>query len=282
MNQFLKKTIIFIGVVVFPGFFVPANAYVLQGPHILRLMAQKLGNPKSLLVYQKLILRDNESQGNPVEFKETVRYIFSETFRSDISAEELERIHVISEGQALKVIDGKATSEAENGFDRYKDLLLYRHRKLLEEKLPGFGVDVTVSSFGRFQGNPVYVVGARYPDETIPQVWIDKDTFRPLRWIVTAEDKGKNRVSLEIRYLEWWKKGKTWYPRRIEFYQNEILMREIQVDNIIVDPYFSERLFDIGHLESIYLPESPVKDPQKSEGLSEVQDTIDEFKKKYE
>jgi len=282
MHQHLKKTIIFIGLVVFPGFFMPANAYVLQGPHILRLMARKLGKPKSLLVYQKLILRDNESQGNPVEFKETVRYIFSETFRSDISAEEVKRIHVISEGEVLKVIDGKATSKSENGFDRYKDLLLYRHRKLLEKKLPGFGVDVTVSSFGRFQGKPVYVVGARYPDETVPQVWIDKDTFRPLRWIVTAEDEEKDRVSLEIRYLEWWKKGKTWYPRRIEFYQNEILMREIQVDNIIVNPYFSQRLFDIGHLESIYLPESLATDPQKSEGLSEIQKTIDEFKKKYE
>ena len=282
MNQYLKKIIIFIGFVVFPGFFVSAHAYVLQGPHILRLMAQKLGKPKSLLVYQKLILRDNESQGNPVEFKETVRYLFSRTFRSDISSEEVEKIHVISEGKVLKVIDGKATSESENGFDRYKDLLLYRHRKLLEEKLPGFGVDVTVSSFGRFQGKPVYVVGARYPDETVPQVWVDKDTFRPLRWIVTAGDGENDSASLEIRYLEWWKKGKTWYPRRIEFYHDEILIREIQVDNIIVNPYFSEGLFDIGHLESIYRSKSPSTEQQKSEGITEVQKTIDEFKKKYE
>jgi hypothetical protein len=282
MHQHLKKTIIFIGFVVFPGFFMPAHAYVLQGPHILRLMAQKLGKPKSLLVYQKLILKDNDSPGDPVEFKETVRYLFSKTFRSDISSEELERIYVITEGEVLKVIDGKATSESENGFDRYKDLLLYRHRKLLEEKLPAFGVDVTVSSFGRFQGKPVYVVGARYPDKTVPQVWVDKDTFRPLRWIVTAGNSGNDKASLEIRYLEWWKKGKTWYPRRIEFYHNEILMREIQVDNIIVNPHFSERLFDIGHLESIYRPEPLVTDQQKPEDPSEVQKTIDEFKKKYE
>jgi hypothetical protein len=266
MNKFLKKTIVFIAIVIFPGFFVPANAYVLQGPHILRLMARKLGNPKSLLVYQKLILRDKEPQESPAEFKETVRYVFSETFRSDILTEEVERIHVFSGG----------------GIDHYKDLLLYRHRKLLEEKLPDFGVDVTISSFGRFQGKPVYVVGARYPDETVPQVWIDKDTFRPLRWIVTAKDKGKDSVYLEIRYLEWWKKGKTWYPRRIEFYQNEILVREILVDNIIVNPSFSEKLFDIGHLESIYLPESRVTDQQNPEDLSEVQKTIDEFKKKYD
>jgi len=284
MNQNLKKIALFLfGLVIFSFVCVQVNAYVLQGPHILELMTQKLGKSERLMISQKLIFYDDSQEKGAVELVETLRYVFPEAFRSDILSKNVERIQVLSKGAVLTVIDGKVASEPETRFDRYKDILLYRSRMLLEQRLSILGVDVKVSSLGRFEGKPAYVLGAQYPDETVPQIWFDKDSFRPFRWIIMSRTGESTDDSLEVRYLKWGKSGKTWYPMRIKFYKNDILVREINVQNIKVNPSFSKDLFDIEYIKSIYKPAAPaVPDQSESEELDEVQKTIEEFKKIYE
>lgn len=313
-----KSILIFLSFVAFTCFYSHSDAYVLQGPHLLELMTKKLGGAKRLLVLQKLILHDNSLQSGVVKLSETLRYAFPEKFRSDIQSENAQRIYVVSSGVTLTVIDGEVASSPpasperanermksgecglrwraglhalpeqerdkfERWFDRYKDILLYRCRILLQKRLLLLGVDISVSSLGRFQGKIAYVLGAQYPDESVPQVWIDKDTFLPFRWIIDGKAGESHKDFPEVRYLEWQRVGKTWYPMRIEFYQNNILMREINVDNIKVNPSFSENLFDIDHLKSIYPPAAPIlPDRHESDGLGEVRKTIEDFKKIYE
>jgi outer membrane lipoprotein-sorting protein len=243
-------------------------------------MTQSLGKGQRLLVTQKLVLLNDSQNKNSVEFSETLKYVFPHTFRSDISSENIQRIHVLSRGRALTVIDGKTSDESESRYDRYKDLLLFRSREMLQEKLSHLGVDPEVSSLGRFDGKPAYVLGAQYPDETVPQVWLDKKTFRPLRWIITSQTEQR----LEVRYLEWQNLEKTWYPMRIEFIADGNLVREIHVENIKVNPSFSKKLFDIEHLKSrhprVESTASPVQDTKES--TNEIQKTIEDFKKIYE
>jgi hypothetical protein len=279
----LKKIgLFFLSILIFIYVCPRADAYVLQGPHLLELMTQNLGKSKRLLVSQKLILYYNSLQDG-LEFDETLKYIFPETFRSDIISENVQRIHLLSKGEALTVIDGKAVAASETIYSRYKDIFLYNSRVLLEEKLFLHGVDVDVSSLGRFQGQPVYVVGAQYPDETVPQLWLTKDTFRPLRWIIIGKTAENSEDTLEVRYLDWLPLNKRWYPMRIEFYRDDILVREIKVQNIDTKPIFPEDLFDIDHLKSIYLPDASKRAEQGAEkDLNEVQRTIEEFKKIYE
>ncbi|MFC1515766.1 hypothetical protein ACFL7E_03305 [Thermodesulfobacteriota bacterium] len=261
----------------------PVYAYVLQGPHILLLMAKNFGRAKSLLVYQQLTLVNTPAQQDSVELDETLRYVFPDTFRSDISTENVQRMHLSTEGGMLTVIDGKTATDTETVFDRYKDLLLYRNRKSLQKRLYGYGVNVMMSSLGRYNGRLAYVVGAEYPDETVPQVWVDKDTFRPFRWVLVPGSEEKREDSLEVRYLEWVRADGVWYPMQIEFYQNEILVRKIQVNSVQVNPSFSGDLFDIGHLRTIHVPgATAVSGQSETEGLSEVQRTIEEFKRRYE
>ena len=281
-----KVVVILLGLVTF---YTPANAYVLQGPHILELMIGKLGTAGRLSVSQKLILYDNNPQSTGFELTETLRYIFPEQFRSDILSDNAQRIHVISKGAALIVIDGKVVAENESWTDHYKDIILYRSRILLQKRLASLGVDVSVSSLGRFQGKIAYVIGAQYPDKSVPQVWIDKDTFRPMRWLITGKDDLLSASTesckdfLEVRYHNWQQAEKIWYPMLIEFYQNDILIRQINVDQITANPSFPEDLFDIKQLQSIYSPASPLaSDQQKPEGLIEVHKAIEEFKKIYE
>ncbi len=280
LHQHLKKSwVIFFGLSLLACCPAPARAYVLPGPYILELMTQNLGKGKRLLVTQKLVLLNDTPDKNPLELSETLKYIFPNTFRSDILSENIQRIHVLSRGRALTVIDGKTSDEAENPYDHYKDLLLFRSRKMLQERLSHLGVDPKVSSLGRFQGKPAYVLGAQYPDETVPQVWLDKNTFRPLRWIITSQTQQR----LEVRYLQWNKLKNTWYPTRIEFIADGNLVRKIHVESIKVNPSFEKNLFDIEHLKSRYPRVEPTAPAgqDKKESTNEIQKTIEDFKKIY-
>lgn len=284
LHQYLNKLlVIFLSFVLLTCLFAPTHAYVLPGPYILKLMTQNLGKAKSLLVSQTLVIYDDTPQKSGIELSETLRYVFPEMFRSDTLSEHVHRIHVLSKGKAVTVIDGKVADESDNRYDQYKDILLFKPRKMLQDKLSLLGVDVTVSSLGRFQGKPAYVLGAQYPDETTPQVWLDKDTFRPFRWIMTSKSEQNQKNSIEVRYVEWQKVRNTWYPMRIEFFMAGILVREIHVQNIEVNPSFSKEIFDIKHLKALYPQVAPAEQEQgNKEDLNEVQKTIDDFKKLYE
>lgn len=262
--------------------YTPANCYVLQGPHLLDLMIKKYGGAKRLLVSQNLIFYDNTKQIGAVKINETLSYVFPEEFRSDILSENTQKIHVVSKGRALTIIDGKIADDFQSVFDIYKDLILYRSRILLQKRLDMLGVDGSISSLGRFRGKIAYIVGAQYPDESAPQIWIDKDTFRPIRWIISKKTRHGGQDTTEFRYVEWKRFGKNWYPIRIEIYQNDILLREIVVDHVEINPSFSEDLFDIKKLQLTYMEAGPGKKEQDDpEELSEIQKTIEEFKKIY-
>ncbi len=279
MPYFLRKSLAILFCLAILGFqHASLHAYVLPGPFLLKLMTQNLGIADRLLVTQKLILHDDNPNMNTDELSETLTFKFPKTFRSDIVSENIQRIRILSNRIVFTVIDGKISDEPENAYDHYKDLMLFRSREIIEERLSDLGVDVKVSSFGRFQGKPAYILGAQYPDETAPQVWLDKNTFLPFRWIIS----GNATRNLEVLYLDWKNLNKTWYPMRIEFYSNGNLVREIHVQDIKVNPSFPDDLFDIQKLTLLYPKDAPIepKNGDKEE-LDEVQKTIEEFKKIY-
>jgi hypothetical protein len=333
------------------------QSYVLQGPHIIQLMTEKLGQAQSLSVSQRVIFYnierqppafsekdtedelkttpigpgddqaltspydtavtqpdslstndsvddaddlENLTQDQPVaadpadsspelietiQLDESLKYIFSEAFRSDIVSESNQRVFVSNQGQTITVIDGVISDIGESQFDVYKDLLLYRSRETLSERLSNLGIDISVSSLGKFDDRLALVVGAEFPDRTVPQVWIDKETFQPLGIIVfEAKSPYSNQTGfIEIRYSNWQKIGKISYPMQIEFIQDGVTVRAIEVDDYQINPTFSKDVFDIARLRSEYRePVETMDRTGEGEGLSEVQKTIEEFKKIFE
>jgi outer membrane lipoprotein-sorting protein len=241
-------------------------------------MIQNLGIADRLLVTQKLVLKDDNPNMSADELSETLKFVFPKTFRSDIVSKNVQRIHILSDNSVFTVIDGKISDEPENPYDHYKDLILFRSREILQEQLSNLGVDVKITSLGRFQGNPAYVLGAQYPDETSPQVWLDKKTFLPFRWIMT----GNATQNLEVLYLDWKRLNQTWYPMHIEFFSNGTMVREVHVQNVEVNPAFLADVFDIQKLKSLYPQGSPAEPKNVGkEELDEVQKTIEEFNKIY-
>jgi hypothetical protein len=275
-----KSAAVLVSLIIFLCSGTLANAFVLLGPHILELMRKEIGTAERLFVSQKLILYQDYFEEGAIVLDEKLRYIFPDTFRSDIFSENAERIHVFSKGRSVTVIDGKITSDRETELDHYKDIILYNSRELLEDRLPKFGLDVYTSSLGRFHGRLAYIVGAQYPDETVPQLWIDKNTFKPFRWIIFGGTLENREDLLEFRFFEWRQVDKIWYPMRIEFYQGENLVRMIQVDEIRVNPRFADKLFDIKYLKSTYPRATPiVPEKRESNELKEVQKALEEFQK---
>jgi hypothetical protein len=219
-----------------------------------------------------------------IEMEETLRYLFSNGFRSEIMTVDNHRIHIFADGQAFTVIDGAAQLNPETRFDLYKDVLLFRSRPELANRLSLLNVDVSLSSLTRFEGQIAFSIGAEDADEPVAQLLVDKESFRPLRWIIANDRAGYGVAHLEIRYLDWRQLDDSfWYPMRIEFFQNDALVRSIQVQRYEVNPSFSPELFDISALRSTYPTAAPaLSGSSESEGVSEVQKTIEEFRKMFE
>ena len=302
-------------------FISPSHAYVLQGRHVLDLMIEKLGEAETLFVSQKLIFyriapsaatstsamadaplpkagdgggaiqagapfaaHKRVSASETIELEGSLRFVFSDTFRSDARSQDSERIYIFSHGRTLTIIDGNIVPDAANRFDLYKDILLYRSRPALADRLSELGVDVSISSLGRFEDRIAFVLGAEYPDASVSQLWVDKETLLPFRLIIKGFNGGADSNTVEVRYLTWWKIGETRYPSRIEFYQDDNLVRVNQAKNFEENATFSKELFDIDHLEMIY-PRTislPPAAPGAPEEPSEIQKTIEEFKRIFE
>ena len=103
-----------------------------------------------------------------------------------------------------------------------------------------------------------------------------KKTFRPFRWILIPNKVNTFEEPLEIRYFAWEKAGKAWYPARIEFYQNDILIQKIVVKNIEINPLFSEDIFNIMQIKAVYRLNIPSLPKQPGE-LNEMWKTIENF-----
>jgi len=273
--------LIFIAAIGFPS--GSSDAYVLEGNHILYRAVKKLKSRSNLSAKQILTIYENDFQETTAEFEETVNYNFPEQFRSDLLTGQTSKIHVFSKSEAITILNDTISTNPESGLDHYKDLLLFRDRSLLEERLALLGVDISISSLGRFENRIFYIVGAKYPDETQPQVWIEKETFLPARYLLVESSESGIDSIIEFRYLRWMKTEKTWYPMRVETYVDEKLIRTIDINSIDTNPVFEKDLFDIAHLQTVYPSVTPdLYDRNETDDLEEVQQSIEDFKKRFD
>jgi outer membrane lipoprotein-sorting protein len=258
-------------------------AYVLPGPQIIDLTIKNLGRAQRLKVVQDLTLYDSQTPGDPTIVEEILAYQFPDRFRSEIKSPNGQQIHLYAAGKALQIIDGRTTSHAAAFLDYYKDLLMANTRTRLIDRLMVTGLRVDIASLGRFQLRPAFVVGATYPDESVPQLWIDKETFLPARWLVTGKLEAGLQDFQEIHYEQWYKTGSIYYPMRVTIYVNDIRTRQIRVKHVDVNPSFPSNHFDLDYHRQLYPPlmTAPGQD-QPAQASDPIQETIDQFKKIYE
>jgi hypothetical protein len=246
-------------------------------------MIDQLGSARMLMVSQKTVLYDPDIDGGVLEQDETLYYGYPDRFRSEVSGPGVEQIRVVSAEGALSILNGKIIGETEELFDHFKDVLLYSETELLVERLSELGINLEIVSLGRFKGDIAYVIGAKYPDESVPQVWVHKDTFRPVRLILSGNSSGDAPLS-EIEYAEHRPVGKRYfYPGRILFFENGTLIR-MHVSKILkINPEVADQLFDVAYLKTIYEPIAPTQPtPWPGSDLDDIKKSIEDFKKIFE
>ena len=260
-----------------------SHAYILRGPHLLELLTKQYGATKSLMVVQKVLFYEAASGKILAEADETLRYVFPDVFRSDSISPYASRLHLLSGGKTLTVIDEKIVANNETLFDLYKDVLLYRSRELLGKKLAAAGVDTSLTCMGRFDGKIALVLGSEKSDERVSQVWVDKETFQPMRWVLVDGMTEAPGTVMEIRYNDWRQVNRTWYPMHVAIYKGGGMVREIRVEALRVNPSFPKGLLDAENLEIKYLQSMPKESDTSVDGeLSEIEKTINEFRKRIE
>jgi len=264
--QIIRKTLLIIlfCTLLFCCFQQIAFSYVLQGNHIVDLMTKNMGLSKSLVVEQKQIVfgevTGQEEEGVIAVLNETVSYSFPDKVRSDvildtdnneIQSNEIQKITLFSHHETVRVLDGKIVSQSVTPLDQYKKILLFRDRILMENYLYSRGVDIAISSLGQFENQTAYIVGAKYPDETSAQLWVYHDTFLPFRFIIPGGIYD-NFAFLEIRFLNWEKNRKIWYPMKLELYADGVPIKNIVSNNLIINKTFSETFFSIKFFKEQY------------------------------
>lgn len=232
-----------------PGAAGRAFSAVLEGPHILDLTARAMGPMAALQVSQKLIVYPQTPDTFPSVFDETATYVMPDRFRADTLFELHQRVHLEVGDQSLTLVDGRTTADPEP-FDRYQRLLRSRSRATLMRTVNQLGVQTAISSLGRIAGTVVFVVGARYPDESVSQLAVDQETFLPTRLLLVDRDASVQPRRLEIFYHDWRKAQSGWFPFQVVFVVDGHLTREIRVATLRLNPSLSADYLDLEVLKA--------------------------------
>ena len=259
-----------------------AAAYVLEGPHVLELAAEAMGSIAVLQTNQKLMIYPQSPDAAPTVYDETAIYVMPERFRSDIVSDRIQRTHLVFADSSITVIDGRMAVD-ESPFDLYQQLLRSRTRPRLMRTLNRLGVETAISSLGRIEETVVFILGARYPDETASQLAIDKESFLPLRLLLVDRGSTDAGRRLEIFYRNWQKVQNGWFPFQVDFTVNGRLAREIRVTDLRLNPSIPSELMDLEALKtSVALHNADTPQGQKQEAVEAVQKAVQDFQKKFE
>jgi hypothetical protein len=261
----------------------PAFSYILPAEQIVGYMIDNLGCAGSLQVTQKTVTYDSALEGGMFEVDETLYYNRPDRFRSEASTPAGERVRVAGPEGYISISKGKIISEAESRFDPFKDPLLYQKTGLVLERLEALDVNIEVVSLGRFRDKVAYVIGAEYPDQSVPQIWIEKETFRPIRYVVRGGD-AVHGVLEEIEYTDYAPADKDrWYPGRILFYQHGELVQAYVLETLRLNANLPEDMFDIAHLKTMHESVEPGEPAHgAAHEIDEVKKTLRDFRRAFE
>jgi hypothetical protein len=271
----------------FIGLVSHAFAYVPPAEQVFSLMPyQKHQDIHVLLLTLETTFYGDEWTDGAMTVTETVCYRYPDRFLSKINVPSGDKIYFVQGEASLIIIDQKIISEEGSPMDAYKDLFLYRGPESIIYHLLKGGINTNTVSFGRLANKIAYVIGAVYPDESQPQVWVEKDTFRPLRLLFP---RSVTSAKIDIRYDHYFSLGRgMWYPGRVTFYQDDQPVKEQVLKTYkssSAADAFPEYLFDIEELKKIYTPViEPGHKDETSPGseLDDVKRTIDDFQKVFE
>ncbi|MGB5986727.1 MAG: hypothetical protein WBG37_15585 [Desulfobacterales bacterium] len=256
----------------------PLYAFVPHPLHMLDLMLANSGKTKTAILEQRITLHGLEADAPRRILKGTLYFQWPGGYRLESVGEAGHRVQVVRGSDSLIIRDGFIDPGPASAIDLYPDLFFHRTRAGMARRLTQLGIDMALASPGLWQGHPHWVLGAHYPDPDKSQVWIHKDNFRPLGWRINSTESQSYPI-WEIEYVNWQQKHGFRYPRRINFYQDTVLLREIEITEVTINSKLAPDLLDLEKLRAQY-PLRPAGGAD-SPAMGEVEQVLEDFSRMY-
>jgi hypothetical protein len=108
------------------------------------------------------------------------------------------------------------------------------------ERMTQIGLDTSILRTSRFNGQEVYILGAKAGDHHSPQIWLHMERLHPLKRIM----KSQNEVHIEAFFSDFVNHRGDWIEQKIDFYIDEELAQTEYYNQLDVDPEIPEGFFD--------------------------------------
>lgn len=225
----------------------PASAYIASSIQLLENMAAVRGKLK-LRDLSATLTAELADVSSPVE--ERIFLKFPERLRRVQERPDASIVYVEREGKRAEG-DAAALTRLPGGPSAMLAALLMprgssdgEKASRMRELLRGMGVDTSITSlalYGPDVRSSAYVIGAHPSETKKPQVWIDRETFQPVRVVMKRDG-----AWLESRFLGYGSPaGGAWFPEIIENYRDGQLIRRARLDELRTNDNLPETLFDI-------------------------------------
>jgi len=231
--------------------FVPlsASGHIPSANFIIKMMLKGNHAVENIKIEQIATLFDINTGHNDLMVPEVLYLRVPDDYRLDIAFPEEHKTFIHSEGKILIIVGGKVIGNSKDEKSIFKDFFIKRSVDEIIGLLRSRNVDIERRGLGRFNGKIAYIIGAKEREAKLPQLWIEKDTFLPLRFIV-EEKKEDSTAVLEIRYLDYINlDDKYRYPYTMEFYYNNKLTLRYEVQKVVVNTQIPDDIFDVSKVK---------------------------------
>ena len=225
-----------------------ASGYILSADFIIKMMLKANGAIQDARVEGTTTILLTDSAYENYQTSEILYLKFPDSYRLDITLPYEKKTIVYNSGDTWTIMGGRIISHAGDRRTVFQDLLIRRSVDEIVRLFHSWNIDTEVVGMGRFNGKIAYIIGAKEVDVGYSQLWAEKGTFLPLRFI-TEEEKEDSIMTIEVRYLDYQHiDGKFWYPSTIEYYYDDELASRYQTEKILVNTSIHDSLFDISKL----------------------------------
>ena len=213
--------------------------YVLPSTQIIQFMTNRYADVKALKIVQLTTIKDLY-QETEMAFGEIIEVMSPGLYRSEVAGQPSTRLIIHSGSKTLRIINNRATTDLESNDFLYRFLLLAQGPEQIQQSLQGKGMNLDKVSLTRFDNRVAYLIGDK--DEGNPQLLVDKDRFFPL---LLSCGTFSFHFSDYREIME-----DTWYPYRIVYSSDGIIVEEYMVKEITVNPPLDLTQFSIPFIRS--------------------------------
>jgi outer membrane lipoprotein-sorting protein len=213
--------------------------YVLPSTQIIQFMTDRYADIKALRIIQLTTVKDMDQETERT-FGEIIEVMSPDLYRSEVAGQPSTRLIVHNGSKTLRIINNRTTTDMDSNDFLYRFLLLAQSPQRIQKSLQDKGINLDKVSLTRFDERVAYLIGDK--DEGKPQLLVDKDHFSPL---LLSYDTFSFHFSDYREIMQ-----DTWYPYRIVYSSDGIIVEEYMVKDITVNPPVDATQFSIPFIRS--------------------------------